>query len=384
MYGFAFAVNEISLVLFTTLAPSGALAFVLMAIPLFKGGIDDDARGRLSKLLCIPLVVTMVGLVASATHLGNPDNALYVIAGIGRSPLSTEVAKLEYQPIDVVEGVLNEFYELCLTQKVVTEGGVDYAREILEKAFGTEAANNLLQRITKQLKTKSFDFVRKADYKNLLAIVQNAHPRTIALILSYARIDQAAAILAELPKEKRVEVVERIARMDRASPDVIKALEATLEKKFANLVNTDSMEVGGISYVAEVMNNVDRATEKYIFDELSARDQKLADQIKQKMFVFEDIVNLDSMAIQEFTKQVDPKDLAIAIKGSTQEVAECIFSNISTRARESLQADIEYLHNVRMRDVEAAQQNIVATIRRLEQEQILTISHGGGGDEVIA
>lgn len=182
--------------------------------------------------------------------------------------------------------------------------------------------------------------MRKADYKNLLAIVQNEHPQTIALILSYARIDQAAAILAELPKEKRVEVVERIARMDRASPDVIKALEATLEKKFANLVNTDSMEVGGISYVAEVMNNVDRATEKYIFDELSARDQKLADQIKQKMFVFEDIVNLDSMAIQEFTKQVDPKDLAIAIKGSTQEVAECIFSNISTRARESLPGQI--------------------------------------------
>lgn len=181
-----------------------------------------------------------------------------------------------------------------------------------------------------------------------------------------------------------MEVVERIARMDRASPDVIKSLEATLEKKFANLVNIDSMEVGGISYVAEVMNNVDRATEKYIFDELSARDQKLADQIKQKMFVFEDIVTLDSMAIQEFTKQVDPKDLAIAIKGSTQEVAECIFSNISSRARESLQADIEYLHNVRMRDVEAAQQNIVATIRRLEQDGIITISHGGGGDEVIA
>ena len=325
-----------------------------------------------------------IALVLAAMGADNASAVYKHLSDDEIEALSTEVAKLEYQPIDVVEGVLNEFYELCLTQKVVTEGGVDYAREILEKAFGSEAANNLLQRITKQLKTKSFDFVRKADYKNLLAIVQNEHPQTIALILSYARIDQAAAILAELPKEKRVDVVERIARMDRASPDVIKALEATLEKKFANLVNTDSMEVGGISYVAEVMNNVDRATEKYIFDELSARDQKLADQIKQKMFVFEDIVNLDSMAIQEFTKQVDPKDLAIAIKGSTQEVAECIFSNISTRARESLQADIEYLHNVRMRDVEAAQQNIVATIRRLEQEQIITISHGGGGDEVIA
>ena len=247
-----------------------------------------------------------IALVLAAMGADNASAVYKHLSDDEIEALSTEVAKLEYQPIDVVEGVLNEFYELCLTQKVVTEGGVDYAREILEKAFGTEAANNLLQRITKQLKTKSFDFVRKADYKNLLAIVQNEHPQTIALILSYARIDQAAAILAELPKEKRVEVVERIARMDRASPDVIKALEATLEKKFANLVNTDSMEVGGISYVAEVMNNVDRATEKYIFDELSARDQKLADQIKQKMFVFEDIVNLDSMAIQEFTKQVDP------------------------------------------------------------------------------
>ncbi len=298
--------------------------------------------------------------------------------------VSIELARLDYQPIEVVEEVLNEFYELCLTQKVVTEGGVDYAREILEKAFGQEAASNLLARITKQLKTKSFDFVRKADYKNLLAIVQNEHPQTIALILSYARSDQASAILAELPKEKRVEVVERIARMDRAQPEVVKSIESALEKKFASLVTMDSMEVGGINYVAEVMNNVDRATEKFIFDELSARDQKLADLIKQKMFVFEDIVNLDAMSIQAFTKEIDPKDLAIAIKGSTQEVAECIFANISSRARESLQADIEYLHNVRMRDVEEAQQRIVSVIRRLEQEGTVTISHGSGGDEIIA
>ncbi len=297
--------------------------------------------------------------------------------------ISIELARLEYQPIEVVEEILNEFYELCLTQKVVTEGGVDYAREILEKAFGQEAAATLLSRITKQLKSKSFDFVRKADYKNLLAIVQNEHPQTIALILSYARSDQASAILTELPKEKRVEVVERIARMDRASPEVIKAIEAALEKKFASLVTMDSMEVGGINYAAEVMNNVDRATEKYIFDELTARDQKLADLIKQKMFVFEDIVNLDAKAIQTFAREVDPKDMAIAIKGSTQEVAECIFANISSRARESLQADIEYLHNVRMRDVEEAQQHIVAIIRRLEQEGALTISRSAG-DEIIA
>ena len=298
--------------------------------------------------------------------------------------ITLEIARMNYYPMEVVDSVLNEFYELCLTQKVISEGGVEYARDILEKAFGPQTAQALFEKITKQFQTKAFAFVRKADYKNLLAMVQNEHPQTIALILSYARSDQASAILSELPKKTRIDVVERMAKMDRASPDVVKSIERTLEKKFDNLVTADTTEVGGIDYVAEVMNNVDRATEKYIFDELSARDQKLADQIKQKMFVFEDIVNLDSMAIQEFTKQVDPKDLAIAIKGSTQEVAECIFSNISTRARESLQADIEYLHNVRMRDVEAAQQNIVATIRRLEQEQIITISHGGGGDEVIA
>ena len=297
--------------------------------------------------------------------------------------ISVELARMDYHPIETVEEVLNEFYELCLTQKVVAEGGMDYARQILEKAFGEEAASNLLNRINKQLRTKSFDFVRKADYKNLLAIVQNEHPQTIALILSYARTDQASAILSELPKEKRVEVVERIANMDRASPEVIKAIEASLEKKFATLATTDSMEVGGINYVAEIMNNVDRATEKYIFDELSLRDQKLADLIKQKMFVFEDIVQLDEKSIQEFTKQVDFKELAIALKGSTQEVAECIFSNISSRARESLQADIEYLHNVRMRDVEEAQQRIVAVIRRLEQEGVVSISRGGD-DEIIA
>lgn len=324
-----------------------------------------------------------IALVMASMGAENASNIYKHLSDSEVEEISVELARMEYHSVDEVEEVLNEFYELCLTQKVVAEGGYDYARTVLEKAFGEDAANSLLSRITKQLKTKSFDFVRKADYKNLLAIVQNEHPQTIALILSYARTDQASAILSELPKEKRVEVVERIANMDRASPEVVKAIEESLEKKFASLSTADSMEVGGINYVAEIMNNVDRATEKYIFDELSARDQKLADLIKQKMFVFEDIVKLDSQAIQEFTKQVESKDLAVALKGSTQEVAECIFANISSRARENLQADIEYLHNVRMRDVEEAQQRIVGVIRKLEQDQVITITHGSG-DEIIA
>ena len=297
--------------------------------------------------------------------------------------ITLEVAKMDYWPVHVVSDVLNDFYELCLTQKVISEGGVEYAKEALEKTFGPEQANALFDRITKQLKSKAFAFVRKADYKNLLAIVQNEHPQTIALILSYARSDQASAILSELPKDIRIEVVERIAKMDSASPEFVKSIEATLERKFANLVTTESMEIGGVNYIADVMNSVDRATEKYIFDELVMRDPKLAEEIRQKMFVFEDIVNLDSMSIQAFLNEIDAKDLAVAIKGSTAEVAEVIYANMSTRKRESTQTDVEYLHNVRMRDVEEAQQRIVSVIRRLEEEGTVTISKGGQ-DEIIA
>lgn len=297
--------------------------------------------------------------------------------------ITVEVAKMDYWPVDVVSNVLNEFYELCLTQKVISEGGVEYAREILEKAFGPEQAQALFERITKQLKTKSFAFVRKADYKNLLAMVQNEHPQTIALILSYCRSDQASAILSELPKSIRIEVVERIAKMDSASPEFTKSVEETLERKFAMLVSTESTEVGGINYIADVMNKVDRSTEKFIFDELALRDPKLAEEIRQKMFVFEDIAHLDSMSIQAFINEVDAKDLATAIKGSTPDVAEVIYANMSTRKREATQTDVEYLHNVRMRDVEEAQQRIVAIIRRLEEEGVVTISKSGQ-DEIIA
>ena len=322
-------------------------------------------------------------MVLSAIGAGNASEVYKHFTDDEVERITVEVAKMDYWPVEVVGGVLNEFYELCLTQKVISEGGVEYAREILEKAFGEEQAKALFERITKQLKTKAFAFVRKADYKNLLAMVQNEHPQTIALILSYCRSDQASAILSELPKNIRIEVVERIAKMDNASPEFTKSVEETLERKFAMLVTTESMEIGGINYIADVMNKVDRSTEKFIFDELALRDPKLAEEIRQKMFVFEDIVNLDSMSIQTFINEVDAKDLAVAIKGSTAEVAEVIYANMSTRKREATQTDVEYLHNVRMRDVEEAQQRIVAIIRRLEEDGVVTISKSGQ-DEIIA
>jgi flagellar motor switch protein FliG len=297
--------------------------------------------------------------------------------------LTYEIAKIQKLSSEDVEDILNDFYSLCLTQKVVTEGGVSYARNVLEKAFGPQVAASLLERVTKSLKTRAFEFIRKADYKNLMTTIQSENPQTIALILSYARSDQAATIISELPKEIRIDVVERIATMDRTSPEIVAQVERVLERKFSSMVSMDFTEVGGINYIAEVMNSIDRASEKYIFDELFKRDAKLADEIRKKMFIFEDITSLDAMSIQRFMREIDSKDLVVALKGTTPEVSDVIFQNMSQRMAETVRSDMEYLHNVRMRDVEEAQQRIVGVIRKLEEDGEIVISKGGK-DDLIA
>jgi flagellar motor switch protein FliG len=296
--------------------------------------------------------------------------------------LTYEITRQESVRPELSDQVIDEFYGLCVAQKVYLEGGIQYARNVLEKAFGIQQGTALLERVTKTLRTKAFEFIRKADYKNLMNMIVNEHPQTIALILSYARADQASSIIAELPKSIRVEVVERIARMDRTSPDVIKQVEAILERKFESVIFTDLLEVGGINYIAEIMNNIDRSTEKFIFDELSRNDPKLSEEIRKRMFVFEDIIILDPLAIQRFLREVDTKEMAVALKGANKEVANVIFDNMSQRLGDTVKSEMEYLHNVRVRDVEDAQQKIVAVIRRLEEEGEIVISKGGK-DEII-
>lgn len=297
--------------------------------------------------------------------------------------ISLEIAKLDNIPADDLKDIVDDFYGLCLTQKVITEGGVTYARDVLEKAFGPQQATSLMERVSKSLRTKAFDFMRKADYKNLLMMLQNEHPQTIALVLSYARSDQASQVIEELPKDLQIDVIERIANLDRASPEMINIVEKTLEKKFSSIISVDLMEMGGVNYVADIMNHVDRGTEKYIFDELNNNDPTLSEEIRKLMFVFEDIVFLDSLAIQRFIREVDSKDLAVALKAANESVSEVIFQNMSSRMRETIQSDMQYLHNVRMRDVEEAQQRIVASIRDLEEAGEIVISKGGK-DEIIA
>ncbi|QHI71977.1 flagellar motor switch protein FliG [Aminipila terrae] len=297
--------------------------------------------------------------------------------------LTLEIAKLNHVTPTQTEAAMDDFYKLCLTQKVITEGGVDYAKTVLEKAFGPQTATTLLERVTRNLKTRAFEFIRKTDSKNLFAIIQHERPQTIALILSYAKPEQASEIITELPKEKQVKVVECIARMDSATPETIKIVENILEKKFASVLSLDFAQVGGVDYIAEVMNNIDRSNEKYIFDELSKKDIKLADDIRNKMFVFEDITLLDDRSIQEFLREVDTQDIVYALKGSTQEVANMIFSNMSNRMTETVKSELEFTYNVRLKDVEEAQQRIVGIIRRLEEEGRLMINKGGK-DEIIA
>lgn len=290
--------------------------------------------------------------------------------------LTLEVAKLEkLSPSDMQE-IVNDFYGLCTTQKVISEGGVIYARTILEKAFGSQLASSYMERVANTMQIRAFEFIRKSNYKNLLMMLQNEHPQTIAFVLSYATAEQASKVIAELPKALQINVIKRIAILESVSPEIVSTVEDVLEKRFSSVVTVDMTEIGGINYVADIMNHTDRTTERYIFDELSKSDPALSNDIRKLMFVFEDIVSLDDMTIQRVLREVDQQDLAIAVKGSSDEIKNVLLNNISIRAKENILADIEYLRNIRMRDVEAAQQKIVDTIRMLEETGEIVISRG--------
>ncbi len=297
--------------------------------------------------------------------------------------LTLEVAKLDELPPDEMQGIIDEFYGLCMTQKIVSEGGVGYAKDILEKAFGQQQAMSYMERVSQAMQVRAMEFVRKANYKNVLMIVQNEHPQTIAFILSYAKAAQASKIIAELPKDIQLEVIKRIASLETISPEVISTIERLIEPKFTNAVSADAVEVGGVNYVADIMNNIDRSTEKRIFTELTKIDAPLSEEIRKLMFVFEDIILLDDMSIQRVLRDVDQQDLAVAIKGSSEEVKDTLLDNVSARARESILEDIQYLKNLRIKDVEDAQQKIVSIIRKLEEEGEIVVSKGGEDDAII-
>ena len=295
--------------------------------------------------------------------------------------LTLEVARLGMLNSEQTEAVLTEFYQSCLTNKAVTEGGLEYARAVLEKAYGEQAAAELLGKVTKSLKNREFAFMDKADVKSLFSALRSERPQTIALVLSYVDADKAAGVVAQLDEKKQIQVVESIAKLDSVSPAAIKIVEAEMHNRFSNIMTDTNIKVGGIDYVADVMNNLDRTSEKNIFDGLS--DQDLADEIRKRMFVFEDIITMDDRSVQRFVRDCDPRDLVLALKTANAEVANKLFTNMSARMAESIRDDLEVTTNVRMKDVEDAQQRIVGVIRDLEERNEIIIMKGGK-DDIIA
>lgn len=282
----------------------------------------------------------------------------------------------------VKEQVLNEFYEVCLAQQYIAEGGINYAKELLEKALGNDKAMDIIGKLTASLQVRPFEFIRKTEASQLLNFIQDEHPQTIALILSYLSPQQASGIINAIPPNKQADVAKRIAQMDRTSPDVIKEVEKILERKLSSLVNQDYTIIGGVDAIVDILNTVDRGTEKHILETLEIDEPELADEIRKKMFVFEDILVLDDRAIQRVLRDVENNDLAVALKGSNEEVQNVIFNNQSKRLATMIKEDMEFMGPVRMRDVEEAQQKIVNIIRKLEDAGEIVISRGGG-DEII-
>lgn len=296
--------------------------------------------------------------------------------------LTLDIASLRKVTEEEKKYVFDDFKTMFVASDYITQGGIDYAKEILEKALGTQKAFEIINKLTSSLQVRPFDFIRKADPAQLVNFLQNENVQTIALVLTYLHPEQAAKILSNLPPEKQVEIAKRIAMMDRTSPEVIFEIEKVLEKQLASVVMEDFTNAGGVQAIVNILNNVDRTTEKNILEVLEMENPELADEIKRRMFVFEDIITLDNKTIQRILREVDNQDLVLALKGSSEEVKNKIFSNVSKRQAEMIQEDLQYMGPVRLRDVEEAQQKIVAIIRKLEDAGEIIISRGGG-DEII-
>jgi len=297
--------------------------------------------------------------------------------------ITMEIANLSRVEKELRDEVLEEFMLIGQAQQYMLEGGIDYARELLEKTLGHHKAVELIKRLKEQVKVKPFTFVRHTDPKQLVNMISREHPQTIAMILSYLDSQQAAMVLSDLPGEMRADIARRVALMERTSPEILKEVESVLRDKLSTVFQQDFTQAGGLETVVDILNRVDRGTEKLILEELEKDDAELADEIRQRMFIFEDIITLDDASIQRVVREVDSKDLARALKGASEEVKDRIFRNISKRAAEMLREDLEFMGPVRLREVEESQQRIVAIIRRLDESGEIIISRGGEDAVVI-
>lgn len=297
--------------------------------------------------------------------------------------LTLEIANVRKVDSQDREVILSEFHQICMAQEYISQGGITYAKDILEKALGESKAMEVINRLTATLQVRPFDFARKAEPTQILNFIQNENSQTIALVLSYLQPDQSSQILSSLPQEKQADVARRIALMDSTSPEVITQVERVLEQKLSATVTQDYTNAGGIDSIVQILNGVDRGTERTILDALEIQDPELAEEIKKRMFVFEDIVNIDNRSIQRIIRDIENADLQLALKVASEEVREAIFRNMSKRMADTFKEEMDIMGPVRLRDVEEAQTRIVATIRRLEESGEIIIARGGGDDIIV-
>ena len=297
--------------------------------------------------------------------------------------ITLEIANHKQVPVELKSEIISEFYQMAMARDYISTGGLEYAQKVLEGALGSDRAMDIINRLTTSLQVRPFDFLRKTDPSQLLNFIQNEHPQTIALVMAYLEPDQAAIVMSGLATDVQADVAKRVAMMDRTSPDIIREVERVLERKLSSMMTQDFTTAGGIPAIVEVLNRVDRTTEKTILETLEVDNPELAEEIKRLMFVFEDIVMLDDRSLQMVLREVDTKDLSLAMKATPPEVSDKVYKNMSKRAADMLREEIEYMGPVKIRDVEEAQQKVVNVIRTLEEKGEIVISRGQGDEMIV-
>ncbi|GIX04514.1 MAG: flagellar motor switch protein FliG [Planctomycetaceae bacterium] len=291
--------------------------------------------------------------------------------------LTMEIATVDVVTKEQQEAVIQEFEQL-MQQLAPVERGVNFANELLEQSLGKDDAGQILANVKQSMQATPFGFLQKAGASNLLAFISEEHPQTIALIMSHLPEQLAAEVLSGLPAAKQLDVIRRLAAMEQTSPEVVAEVEKTLQRRMTSMFNQQMEKRGGVQMVAQILNVTDRMTNKGILESLEQTEPELADEIRRRMFVFEDLLKLDDKSIQALLKEVENNQWAVALKGASDEIRQKIFSNLSQRAAELLREEMEYLGPVRVSDVEAMQQQIVDTVRRLEDAGVISISSGAG------
>jgi flagellar motor switch protein FliG len=299
--------------------------------------------------------------------------------------LVLEIAALDNVSADEKQVVLQEFWSIAQAQDFISQGGIGYAKDVLERALGGEKALEIMGRLSSYIRLSPFEFLRRVEPQQIYNFLQNEHPQTIALVLSYLESESAATVMSMCSPELQGEVAMRIAVMDRTAPEVIREVEQVMERKLSSVINQELSAAGGVKSLVDILNYVDRATERTILDSLDERDQELGEDVRKLMFVFEDLLQLDDRAIQQILKEIEIKDVGLALKGGAEDVKEKIFGNMSSRAAQMLLEDMEFMGPVRRRIIEEAQGRIVSVVRRLEESGKIQIQRGSVGtdDELV-